>query len=705
MATNNFGKAYEAYQQAVYRDGKNPAFWCSIGVLYYNINQFHDALDAYSRAIRIHPYLAEVWFNLGALYESCNDQMTDAIDAYQRTLQLDPTNTVVSNRLREIREHQSSGVALSAPPPPKDISPGSAAWNHATNTGGSPSHLAQSGLGPELNSTNARPGQSPSSYSGQARFDGPPPSNGRDSVLSALGSGRPRSTDAYRGSDDRRRTSGGRAGSPGVSLERSPHVPSHRNTSAPGSSSLPRLKSMQDSPRGSPPIPDTRHRRSPPSPRTRPSELSAPEHLAFSSGHLGFHPSSHSHPSSYPRGPHESGDRGEREMEWERTSRSSNGRSTSAQARRSSPNPHGPRDSYSAPSGPPPQHHDRYNPSPVNSRPSTMDERGPPLPHNSAPPQQYPYPAHYTDRSLQPFENSANARRYDPLRERSERERERDPREAPPTEEDRRGSSGVRPRPEEPSRAPPSVDNVKSIVPPAVTASPARRESAATKPRRSAAAEGEKRKTASPKKVEGTVKEKKARVTKATQLKSTEPTPSSVASFVEASPRVTPTQSSTASVLVREVDEEYDEGVDALMGLAASATSLSPIVADPAAAASALAAAESTTPPSNAIVSAPITGSSLAGLVTSNGDRASSSSSTAEPSAENPRKRTLASPASELDPKRSKATLPPTSSAAPVETPDAVAGTAAAAGVGAMVDAVKQEEGDGGRGLGTAVAV
>jgi len=36
---------YEAYQQAVYRDGRNLTFWCSIGVLYFQINQYHDALD------------------------------------------------------------------------------------------------------------------------------------------------------------------------------------------------------------------------------------------------------------------------------------------------------------------------------------------------------------------------------------------------------------------------------------------------------------------------------------------------------------------------------------------------------------------------------------------------------------------------------------------------------------------------------------
>lgn len=65
MAGQKYNKAYEAYQQAVYRDGRNPAFWCSIGVLYFQINQYRDALDAYSRAIRINPYISEVWFDLG----------------------------------------------------------------------------------------------------------------------------------------------------------------------------------------------------------------------------------------------------------------------------------------------------------------------------------------------------------------------------------------------------------------------------------------------------------------------------------------------------------------------------------------------------------------------------------------------------------------------------------------------------------------
>ena len=82
MAGQKYNKAYEAYQQAVYRDGRNPTFWCSIGVLYFKIYQYCDAL--------IHkplPFLLD----LGPHYESCNNQISDAIDAYARVAELSCT--------------------------------------------------------------------------------------------------------------------------------------------------------------------------------------------------------------------------------------------------------------------------------------------------------------------------------------------------------------------------------------------------------------------------------------------------------------------------------------------------------------------------------------------------------------------------------------------------------------------------------------
>lgn len=141
MSQHKFPKAYEAYQQAVYRDGRNPTFWCSIGVLYYQINQYRDALDAYSRAIRLNPNISEVWYDLGTLvsvilapkrfcllistqYESCNNQTTDALDAYQRAAELDPNNQAIKARLQLLRSGQSTGhLNQNGAPLPQDMPP------------------------------------------------------------------------------------------------------------------------------------------------------------------------------------------------------------------------------------------------------------------------------------------------------------------------------------------------------------------------------------------------------------------------------------------------------------------------------------------------------------------------------------------------------------------------------------------------------
>ncbi|KAJ7872592.1 hypothetical protein B0H13DRAFT_2553347 [Mycena leptocephala] len=91
-ASQKYNKASQAYQHAVHHDGGNPTFWCSMGVLYFQIYQYRITLDAYSRVIRINPYISEVWFDLGSLYENCNNQISDAIDTYGRASELDPNN-------------------------------------------------------------------------------------------------------------------------------------------------------------------------------------------------------------------------------------------------------------------------------------------------------------------------------------------------------------------------------------------------------------------------------------------------------------------------------------------------------------------------------------------------------------------------------------------------------------------------------------
>ena len=187
MAGQKYNKAYEAYQQAVYRDGRNPTFWCSIGVLYFQISQYRDALDAYSRAIRINPYISEVWFDLGSLYESCNNQITDAIDAYARAAELDPSNVAIAQRLQLLKSAQVTGSQVPAAPLPQDVHPtayASSVVPPPANLNGPPLMLQPNAMRPSFRSDSRGPlNDGPSSAQGNlgnrlsppAPFRGGPP--------------------------------------------------------------------------------------------------------------------------------------------------------------------------------------------------------------------------------------------------------------------------------------------------------------------------------------------------------------------------------------------------------------------------------------------------------------------------------------------------------------------------------------------------
>ena len=65
----------------------NPNFedaWWSLGVVYQQHGQFHDAMGMYARALARNPDLPEVWLNVGFLYESIGQQI-DAEKAFERS--------------------------------------------------------------------------------------------------------------------------------------------------------------------------------------------------------------------------------------------------------------------------------------------------------------------------------------------------------------------------------------------------------------------------------------------------------------------------------------------------------------------------------------------------------------------------------------------------------------------------------------------
>ena len=195
MTQQKYNKAYEAYQQAVYRDGRNPTFWISIGVLYFQINQYKDALDAYTRAIRLNPYISEVWFDLGSLYESCNRQLQDAVDAYLRAKELDPSNTVVVERLEILRRYEEDPSIIIPPAPaPRDVHPTAYSGHTNRNEPPPPMRTSPPGSGPFDNLRGRAMSSRPGSSSGRYRNGslGPPADRSRGQGDIALADARER---------------------------------------------------------------------------------------------------------------------------------------------------------------------------------------------------------------------------------------------------------------------------------------------------------------------------------------------------------------------------------------------------------------------------------------------------------------------------------------------------------------------------------
>lgn len=74
-------------------------------------------------------------YDLGTLYESCENQTSDALDAYAKALELDPHNASIKHRVDLLKSNRGS-----AGPPPAPVQP-------APQEGNNPGRFASSGSG------------------------------------------------------------------------------------------------------------------------------------------------------------------------------------------------------------------------------------------------------------------------------------------------------------------------------------------------------------------------------------------------------------------------------------------------------------------------------------------------------------------------------------------------------------------------------
>jgi cytochrome c-type biogenesis protein CcmH/NrfG len=72
---------------------ENVGAWIQLGNLYFDTNQFEDAVKAYKKALELEPNNPNVWTDLGVMYRR-NGKPHQAIEAFDKAIESDPSHEV-----------------------------------------------------------------------------------------------------------------------------------------------------------------------------------------------------------------------------------------------------------------------------------------------------------------------------------------------------------------------------------------------------------------------------------------------------------------------------------------------------------------------------------------------------------------------------------------------------------------------------------
>ena len=104
LALNNFPEAAECFINAIEKAASEPSFLISYAILLYHQGKYEEAFNTILKAQNLKPDNCEVWFNLGILYEKCN-QSSEAIVAYNRVIEIDSKHKEAKVRIAIIKQH------------------------------------------------------------------------------------------------------------------------------------------------------------------------------------------------------------------------------------------------------------------------------------------------------------------------------------------------------------------------------------------------------------------------------------------------------------------------------------------------------------------------------------------------------------------------------------------------------------------------
>ena len=108
LACNNYTEAHENFSLAIDKTSSEPTYLISFAILLYEQGKYQEAFNTILKAQNLKPDNCEVWYNLGVLYEKCN-QSSEAIVAYSRVLEIDSKHKEAKIRVNFINQQNNGG--------------------------------------------------------------------------------------------------------------------------------------------------------------------------------------------------------------------------------------------------------------------------------------------------------------------------------------------------------------------------------------------------------------------------------------------------------------------------------------------------------------------------------------------------------------------------------------------------------------------
>ncbi|MBY9010241.1 MAG: tetratricopeptide repeat protein [Candidatus Lokiarchaeota archaeon] len=97
-------KSIDIFRRIIVLEPTNYKAYYNLGISYFNLERFGDALEAYKTAINFNPNYKHVYYNLGLLYESTRD-FQKAVEAYRKALEIDPNYIYAMHALNSVRQN------------------------------------------------------------------------------------------------------------------------------------------------------------------------------------------------------------------------------------------------------------------------------------------------------------------------------------------------------------------------------------------------------------------------------------------------------------------------------------------------------------------------------------------------------------------------------------------------------------------------